>query len=71
MVVVAVFSILFALATWGVDMFFSDAIRGELFEASTYAEYMKSFGGVIKLIWYLGVAIAIFFGISSFFNNKK
>ncbi len=71
MVVVAVFSILFALATWGVDMFFADAIQGKLFDGSTYAEYGKSFGGIVRLVWYLVVAVAIFFGASSFFNSKK
>ncbi|MBS9463161.1 preprotein translocase subunit SecE [Flagellimonas sp. 389] len=72
MVIVAVFSIVFALATWGVDSYFSDAITGNLFQVSTYQGYLeKGVWGILQLIWYIALTVAILLGLSSFMNKKK
>ena len=72
MVVVAVFSILFALATWGVDEYFSDVITGDLFSLQTYQGYIdQGFLGIMRLVWYLVLTGALFFGISTFLGKNK
>jgi len=72
MVVVAVFSILFALATWGVDMFFSDLITGKLFDVDTYRNFWSTgFFGVLRIVWYAFLVFAIAVGVNSFFGKKK
>ena len=72
MVVVAVFSVLFALATWGVDMYFSDAISGKLFNVETYKAYIDlGFWGIIRLAWYVIFTAAILYGVSTFFTKKN
>ena len=71
-VVVAVFSILFALATWGVDEYFSDLISGDLFSAKTYSDYLdQGFTGVFRLAWYVILTAGLIFGASTFTNKKK
>ncbi|NJB35924.1 MULTISPECIES: preprotein translocase subunit SecE [Flavobacteriaceae] len=72
MVVVAVFSILFALTTWGIDMFFSDAITGKLVDGSYYSALLDSgFWGVLRIVWYVLLVLAIAVGVNSFFVKKK
>lgn len=72
MVVVAVFSVLFALATWGVDEYFSDLISGDLFSVKTYTDYIENgFFGVFRLFWYAVLTVVIFFAVSTFANKKK
>lgn len=72
MVVVAVFSILFALATWGVDEYFSDLISGDLFSAKTYSDYLDAgFGGIVRLLWYAVLTVGLVLGISSFTSKNK
>ncbi|MFS4482067.1 preprotein translocase subunit SecE [Hyunsoonleella sp. 2307UL5-6] len=71
-VIVAVFSIIFSLVIWGLDIYFSELITGDLFKASTYSEYLKTgFFGVLRIVWFVLLTGGIFYGLSSFLSKNK
>ncbi|GGD27075.1 preprotein translocase subunit SecE [Hyunsoonleella pacifica] len=71
-VLVAMFSIIFSLVIWGLDIYFSELITGDLFKMSTYEEYIgKGFFGVLRIVWFVVLTGAIFYGLSSFLNKNK
>jgi preprotein translocase subunit SecE len=71
-VIVAVFSIIFSLVIWGLDIYFSELITGDLFKSATYKEYFESgFFGVLRIVWFVILTGVIFYGLSSFLNKNK